>query len=129
MWKSKNTFVIMTLNDLKNFDIITTRDNSKWFVYENVFINIYDSTRILLRSNFNSNMQHDSWQSNDIMKVERMDDETSVRNIDRFMFNYLKRNGDVVYKTIYQRIETTELTMQQIADKFGVPVESLKIKK
>lgn len=119
----------MTLNDLKNFDIITTRDNSKWFVYENVFINIYDSTRILLRSNFNSNMQHDSWQSNDIMKVERMNDETSVRNIDRFIFNYLKRNGDVVYKTIYQRIETTELTMQQIADKFGVPVESLKIKK
>lgn len=119
----------MTLNALKNFDIITTRDNSKWFVYENVFINIYDSTRILMRSNFNSSMQHISWPSNDIVKVERMDNEISVRNIDYFMFNYLKRNGNVEYMTIYQRVETTELTMQQIADKFGIPVELLKIKK
>ena len=74
-------------------------------------------------------MQYISCRSNDIMKVERMDDEIYVRDIDWFMFNYLKRNDDIVYKTIYQRIETTELTMQQIADKFGVPVESLKIKK
>ena len=119
----------MTLNDLKNFDIITTRDNSKWFVYQNVFVNIYDSIRILLRSNFDSSMQHISWRSNDIMKVERMDDETYVRDIGYFMFNYLKRSGDVEYMTIYQRIETTELSMQQIADKFGVPVELLKIRK
>lgn len=119
----------MTLNDLKNFDIITTRDNNKLFVYENIFINIYDSTKILLRSNFNSSMQHISWPSNDIMKVERMDDEVYVRDVNWFMFDYLKRNDDIVYKTIYQRIETTELTMQQIADKFRVPVESLKIKK
>lgn len=119
----------MTLDDLKNFDIITTRDTRQWFVYQNVFVNIYDSIQLLLRSNFNSNMQHVSQQSNDIIKVERMDDETDVRNIDYFMFNYLKRSGDVVYKTIYQRTETTELTMQQIADKFGVSVESLRIKK
>lgn len=119
----------MTLNDLKNFDIITTRDTRQWFVYENVFISIYNSIQTLLRSNFNSNMQYISCRSNDIMKVERMDDEIYVRDIDWFMFNYLKRNDDIVYKTIYQRIETTELTMQQIADKFGVPVESLKIKK
>lgn len=119
----------MTLNDLKNFDIITTRDNSKWFVYENVFINIYDSTRILMRSNFNSSMQHISWPSNDIMKVERMDDETNVRNVDRFMHNYLERTGDIIYTTVYERVEITELTMQQIADKFGIPVETLKIKK
>ena len=63
------------------------------------------------------------------MKVERMDDETYVRDIGYFMFNYLKRSGDVEYMTIYQRIETTELSMQQIADKFGVPVELLKIRK
>lgn len=129
MWNRENTFVIMTLNDLKNFDIVTTRDTRQLFVYNDIFINIYDSTCVLLKSNYNGNMQHNTWNCNDIMKVERMDDETSVRNIDRFMFNYLKRNGDVVYKTIYQRIEITELTMQQIADKFGVPVESLKIKK
>lgn len=119
----------MTLNDLKNFDIITIRDTRQWFVYENVFINIYDSTRILLRSDFNSNMEDVSWHPNDIIKVERMDDETTVRNIHYFMFNYLKRNGDIIYKTIYQREETTEFTMQQIADKFGVPVESLKIRR
>lgn len=119
----------MTLNDLKNFDIITTRDTKQWFVYEDIFININDSTYVLLKSNYNNNMQHNTWNCNDIIKVERMDDETDVRDIARFMFNYLKRTADIVYKTIYQRIETTELSMQQIADKFGVPVESLKIKK
>ena len=119
----------MTLNDLKNFDIITTRDTRQWFVYDNVFINIYRSDRILLRSSFNSNMLHVSWRSNDIMKVERMDDETYVRDIEYFMFNYLKRNGDGEYMTVYQRIETIELSMQQIADKFGVPVELLKIRR
>lgn len=119
----------MTLNDLKNFDIITTQDTRQWFVYNDIFININDSTCVLLKSNYNDNMQHDTWNCDDIMKVERMDDEIYVRDIDWFMFNYLKRNDDIVYKTIYQRIETTELTMQQIADKFGVPVESLKIKK
>lgn len=119
----------MTLNDLKNFDIITTRDNKKWFIYDYIFINIYDSTRIMFRTNFNSSMQHDTWKSNDIMKVERMKDHIFVSNIDVFMHNYLNQKATIVYKTIYQRIETTELTMQQIADKFGVPVESLRIKK
>lgn len=119
----------MTLNDLKNFDIITTRDKKQWFVYNDIFINIYDSTRILFKSNFNSNMQHGTWHCNDIMKVERMHDSTYVRHIDRFMYNYLNKCADIIYKTVYERVETTELTMQQIADKFGVPVETLKIKK
>lgn len=74
-------------------------------------------------------MQHNTRYSQDIMKVERMYDETNVRDMDRFMYNYLERAADIIYKTVYQRVETTELTMQQIADKFGVPVEQLKIKK
>lgn len=119
----------MTLNDLKNFDIITTRDTKRWFVYEDIFININDSTRILFKSHYNCNMQHNTWKSNDIMKVERMNNETYVRDVDRFMHNYLKKEANTIYKIIYQRIKTTELTMQQIADKFGVPVELLKIKK
>lgn len=119
----------MTPNDLKNFDIVTTRDKKQWFVYNDIFINIYDSTRILFKSNFNSDMQHDTWHCQDIMKVERMHDETHVRDMDRFMHNYLKRAADIIYKTVYERVETTELTMQQIADKFGIPVETLKIKK
>lgn len=111
----------MTLNDLKNFDIITTRDTRQWFVYENVFINIYDSTQILLRSNFNFSMQHTSWQSNDIMKVERMKDYISVKDVNVFMYNYLEKEAAIIYKTVYQRDKSTKLTMQQIADKFRVP--------
>lgn len=119
----------MTPNDLKNFDIVTTRDKKQWFVYNDIFIEIYDSTRILFKHNFNSDMQHNTWHCQDIMKVERMNDKTEVRNVDRFMHNYLERTGDIIYTTVYERVETTELTMQQIADKFGVPVETLKIKK
>lgn len=121
----------MTPNDLKNFDIVTTRDKKQWFVYNDIFINIYDSTpfRTLFKSNFNSNMQHDTWHCQDIMKVERMNDNTNVTSVDRFMQTYLDKCADIIYKTVYERVETTELTMQQIADKFGVPVETLKIKK
>lgn len=119
----------MTLNDLKNFDIITTRDKKQWFVYNDIFIDIYNSTRILFKSNFNSDMQHDTWHCQDIMKVERMNDNTHVTSVACFMYNYLSKCGDIIYKTVYERVETIELTMQQIADKFGIPVETLKIKK
>lgn len=119
----------MTLNDLKNFDIITTRDKKQWFVYKDIFINIYDSTRILFKSSFNSNMQHDTWHCQDIMKVERLDVEFRCLYLDAAMKRYLGKTSDFRYETVYERVETTELTMQQIADKFGVPVETLKIKK
>lgn len=119
----------MTLNDLKNFDIVTTRDNRELFVYNDIFINIDDSSNIIFRSGFKPNMQHDSWSEADIMKVERMNDNTKITSVDRFMYNYLNKCADIIYKTVYKRVETTELTMQQIADKFGIPVETLKIKK
>lgn len=119
----------MTLNDLKNFDIVTTRDNRKLFVYNDIFINIDDSSNIIFRLGFNSNMQHNTWHCQDIMKVERMNFNTNVTSVDRFMYNYLNKCADIIYKTVYEHVETTELTMQQIADKFGIPVETLKIKK
>lgn len=120
---------IMTPNDLKNFDIVTTRDKKQWFVYNDIFIEIYDSTRILFKSNFNSDMQHNTWHCQDIMKVERLDVELHCLYLDAAMNRYLKKASDFRYETVYERVETTELTMQQIADKFGVPVETLKIKK
>lgn len=119
----------MTLNDLKNFDILTLRNGIQFFVYNGLFINIKEDSYILYKNSYNSNLLNDNYAERDIIKVERMNDETNVRNVDRFMHNYLERTGNVVYKTIYQRVETTELTMQQIADKFGIPVETLKIKK
>lgn len=120
---------IMTLNDLKNFDILTLRNGKQFFVYNGLFINIKEDSYILYRNSYNSNLLNDNYAERDIMKVERMNDETNVRNVDRFMHNYLNKCADIIYETVYQRVETTELTMQQIADKFGVPVETLKIKK
>lgn len=120
---------IMTLKDLKNFDILTLRDGKQFFVYNGLFINIKEDSYILYKNSYNSNLLNDNYAERDIMKVERMNDETYVRDVNRFMYNYLERMADVIYTTVYERVETTELTMQQIADKFGVPVEALKIKK
>jgi len=120
---------IMTLNDLKNFDILTLRNGKQFFVYNGLFINIKEDNYFLYRNSYNSKLLNDNYAERDIIKVERMNNETYVRNVDRFMYNYLERTADIIYTTVYERIETTELTMQQIADKFGVPVEQLKIKK
>lgn len=119
----------MTINDLKNFDILTLRNGRQVFVYNDLFISIKDDSYIVFKSSYNANLLNDNYTERDIMKVERMNDETYVRDMNRFMYNYLQRSADIIYKTIYERVETTELTMQQIADKFGVPVETLKIKK
>lgn len=119
----------MTINDLKNFDILTLRNGRQVFVYNNLFISIKDDSYIVFKSSYNANLLNDNYTERDIMKVERMNDETYVRDMNRFMYNYLQRSADIIYKTIYERVETTELTMQQIADKFGIPVETLKIKK
>lgn len=119
----------MTLNDLKNFDIITTRDGRKMFVYEKIFINIDCSTDAVFRTNFDLNMKNNTQSKYDIMKVERLDCEYRCLYLDAAMERYLKKTSDFRYKTVYERVETTELTMQQIADKFGISVEQLKIKK
>lgn len=119
----------MKLNDLKNFDVITTRDGRRMFVYDKIFINIDYSTDVVFRTNFDLNMENNTQSKYDIMKVERLDCEYRCLYLDAAMERYLKKTSDFKYKTVYQRIETTELTMQQIADRFGVPVESLKIKK
>lgn len=119
----------MTINDLNNFDILTLRNGRQVFVYNDLFISIKDDSYIVFKSSYNANLLNDNYTERDIMKVERMNDETYVRDMNRFMYNYLQRSADIIYKTVYERVETTELTMQQIADKFGVPVEQLKIKK
>lgn len=120
---------IMTLNDLKNFDILTLRNGKQFFVYNNLFINIKEDAYILYKNSYNSNLLNDSYTERDIMKVERLDVELRCLYLDVAMKQYLKKTSDFRYKTVYKRVETTELTMQQIADKFGIPVETLKIKK
>ena len=68
---------------------------------------------------FNDDLTSTYGREYDIMKVFNPDDNLSFGKVFYFIKSYL----------IWKRVEAVELTMEEIADKFGVDVNNLKIKK
>lgn len=121
----------MKKEDLQDFDIIITRENQSYFVYNNGLVKIDgDVSETLNLDNYKDNLQRADYRHNyDIMKVLRYNGEVQVYNLSCFMTDCLSLNLPIPHKIIFERKEFTEVTIDEIAKKFGVPVEQLKIKK
>ena len=110
-----------TKDDLNVGMLVVVRCGYKYLVAKNdnegmFFTNEDGWTECKTKHN---NMKSAVCEDFDIMKVYSM----PSRNRDAF--NYSTENR----KLLFERKEPKELTMQEIADKFGIPVDQLKIKK
>lgn len=110
-----------TLSDLKVGMLVVVRCGYKYLVAKNdnegmFFTNEEGWTEYNTKHN---DMRSAMCEDFDIMKVYSM----PSKNKDAF--NYSTENRTL----LFERKEPKELTMQEIADKFGIPVEQLKIKK
>lgn len=121
----------MKKEDLQDFDIVITRENKSYFVYRDYIIPIVNSVvhSLGLTMYDDGLLRRDKVGAHDIMKVLRYGSETQVYNLSGFMTHFLRLNLPTFHKIIFERKEFTEVTMDEIAKKFGVPVEQLKIKK
>lgn len=130
-WYKRHDFIILkwedfmekefTLSDLKVGMLVETRNSGYFLVAENdnegmFFTNEDGWTGYITKHN---DMKSAICEDFDIMKVYSMPSKN------RDAFNYSAENR----KLLFQSKEPKELTMQEIADKFGIPVEQLKIRK
>ena len=110
-----------TLSDLKVGMLVVVRCGYEYLVAKNdnegmFFTNEDGWTECKTKQN---DMKSAICEDFDIMKVYSMPSKN------RDAFNYSTENR----KLLFERKEPKELTMQEIADKFNIPVDQLKIKK
>lgn len=120
-----------------NFDLVTLRNGDNYFKWRDMFIATEVSSTVgrILQS-FKDDLTNAFNRDLDIMRVRRFcppdnAELFAVINLHSFMCNMLLPgpNLEMYMKVIWERVETKEVTMDEIAKKFGVPVENLKIKK
>lgn len=123
--------------ELKDFDLVTLRNGDNYFKWGDLFIATEGPSIIdgILMS-FKDDLTFVSGEDLDIMRVKRFCPPNSagvlVTNLHYFMRNMLLPRPDLAMymKVIWERKpEVMEVTIDEIAKKFGVPVENLKIKK
>ena len=110
-----------TKDDLKVGMLVVVRCGYKYLVAKNdnegmFFTNEDRWTEYKTKHN---DMKSSICEDFDIMEVYSMPSKN------RNAFNYSTENRTL----LFERQESKELTMQEIADKFGIPVDQLKIKK
>lgn len=121
--KKPNTGEFFTKDDLKPGMVIELRKGERRIVlesnYDGLFLlGISDYGKI---SNYEDCLTSKSYIENfDIMKVYKIETPCSMDEI---------MNDDKCLELVWERDEVIEYTMQEIADKIGVPVEKLRIKK
>ena len=110
-----------TLNDLKVGMLVELRDGRKYLIaktIDNELVGTRDSGFMLVER-YENDLSFEGCSTNDIVKVY------SIRKTKTNMYSYSTNDRDL----LFERKEPKELTMQEIADKFGIPVDQLKIKK
>lgn len=102
--------------------IVKTKDNSHYIILkmEDSIVLCGKNTWVGI-TNFNKKLNNTLCSDNDIMEIY----QTKLG----FPVGYYLCNDIVNKITIWKRQEQVELTMDEIADKFGINVEQLKIKK
>lgn len=130
-WFESRDFIILewedfmekefTLSDLKVGMLVETRNSGYFLVAKNdnegmFFTNEDGWTEYTTKHN---DMKSTICEDFDIMKVYSMPSKKTNA------FNYSTENR----KLLFERQEPKELTMQEIADKFNIPVDQLKIRK
>lgn len=120
-----------------NFDLVTLYNGQRYFVWKDFLISLHPSwtTPSIPISQYSEDLLHpyEGWKV--IMEVRRYcpieEGHTTVTSLHAFMNNMLipGKISSRYMKVIWKRDEVKEVTMDEIAKKFGVPVENLKIKK
>lgn len=122
----------MKKSDFKTFDIVTLRNEIKYFYFNKQLIPINKADSVLSLEFYNDNLTRKLSGETiyDIMRVIRWDDVSAVDSLSYFIDKILNDTEHFAeFLTIFERKEFTEVTMDEIAKKFGVPVKQLKIKK
>lgn len=122
----------MKKSDFKTFDIVTLRNRTKYFYFNKHFIPINEVDHILALPVYEEDLtrMNSSESDYDIMRVIRWDDSCDVIHLSYFIDNVLNNSEDYAkFKTIFERKETLELTIDDIARKYNVSPNQIRIKK
>lgn len=122
----------MKKSDFKTFDIVTLRDGTKCFYFNEHLIPINNMNSILALKFYDDDLTrpYSDEKDYDIMRVIRWDDSYDVKHLSDFIDKVL--NNSVYFarfKTIFERKETLELTIDDIAEKYNVSPNQIRIKK
>lgn len=121
----------MNKNKLRTGMIVTTRDGEEYMVYLNS-MSMYFCGDILLNSDkkswkkleyYQDDLKHNKYRENDIVKIEYPLHPNSFMDLD-----YAKEYRKVLYDVSEKEKKKVELTIEEIAEKFGVDIGSVRIK-
>lgn len=122
----------MKKSDFKTFDIVTLRNNTKYFYLNELLVPTNNIDSVLSMRFYNDNLTRtDSGEEcYDIMRVVRWDDSYNIWNLSDFIDKILNDSEDFIkFKIIFEREETLELTIDDIARKYNVSPNQIRIKK
>lgn len=122
----------MKKSEFKTFDIVTLRNGTKYFYFKEQLIPINKINSILSFDFYNDDLTRTfaGETSHDIMRVIRWDDVSTVDSLSYFIDKILNDTEHFAkFSTIYERKEYLELTIDDIAKKFNVSPNQIKIKK
>lgn len=123
--------------ELMNFDLVTLRNGDNYFKWRDILIATEATSaagRIL--QTFNDDLTNTFDKDLDIMRVRRFCPPNNTGVLVAIGLHYFMNqmltpgpNLEKYMKVIWERVETKEVTMDEIAKKFGVSVRNLRIKK
>lgn len=122
----------MKKSDFKTFDIVTLRDGAKYFYFKEHLIPINKIDSILALEYYDDDLTrpYSDEKCYDIMRVIRWNDSCKITHLSDFIDKVLKDSEYFArFKTIFERKETLELTIDDIAEKYNVSPNQIKIKK
>ena len=122
----------MKKSDFKTFDIVTLRNNTKYFYLNKhlIPVNNIDSTLALKFYNDDLTRTVSCEKCYDIIRVIRWNDSYYGSHVSDFIDKVLNDSEDLTkFKTIFERKETLELTIDDIARKYDVSPNQIRIKK
>lgn len=117
---------------LKDFDVVILKNGQMMYKYRHTFIAADESdTVIFLNLNlYDNNLENYACSLKDVMQIWTPKSDTNVNEFLNTLRDTSNRNFLIAnFNLRWQRMDTVEITMDDIAKKFGIPVEQLKIKK
>lgn len=122
----------MKKSDFKTFDIVTLRNNTKCFYLNECLISINKINTIFSLRFYKEDLTREfsNEECYDIMRVIRWNDSYHVSHLSDFIDKVLNDSEDLTkFKTIFEREKPLELTIDDIARKYNVSPNQIRIKK
>ena len=112
----------MKKSDLRSGMVVRLKDRSKRIVIETDKGLLFSGNGTYFFDRcLNDSMTHEKCPAIDIMEVYKVSEGSEIAKI-------LDPDNDSKLTLIWKRPEVVEVTMQEVADKLGIPVENLRIK-